>query len=118
MKFIKLLPYVSTYDGQEHEVALWESDKNECEYNNEDGKCDTSGLYYGTGDSHEPKFCARHFYQSVCKVEQSGCYTLKDNDEEVRCFQCDYEIIEQANIFEGLERSYVCPKCRYEGYIN
>jgi len=32
------------------------------------------------------------------------------------CSKCSYVITEQTNIFEGMEASYICPICNYEGY--
>ena len=34
----------------------------------------------------------------------------------ITCTDCGYHITEDPNIFEGLEESYICPKCGYEGY--
>ena len=67
MKPIKLLPYTSVLDTEETLCQLWQSDNNVCEFQTDAavGLCDTSGIYYGTDDSREPKFCARHFYQRV-----------------------------------------------------
>lgn len=84
MKFIKHLPYNSTIDGDKLDCALWESEKNICEFNHEhqpdpsdtNGECDTSGHYYGTSDEREPKFCARHFYQIVVSGDGMSNYGL------------------------------------------
>ena len=72
--FVKTLPFTAKYDGQTHEVALFQSDKNKniCEYHNDDSECDNSGHYYGTRDIHEPKWCAKHFYLNVV----SNTYSL------------------------------------------
>ena len=68
MRLLQILPYNTVINGDDElDVALWHSNRNICEMNTSqhtDGLCDTSGLYYGTSDSREPKFCARHFYQS------------------------------------------------------
>ena len=34
----------------------------------------------------------------------------------ITCMNCGYKINNGGNIFEGLETSYKCPKCKYEGY--
>jgi hypothetical protein len=71
MRLLQILPYSSIINGDEElDCALWHSSTNICErqpttVDDSTGLCDTSGLYYGTSDSREPKFCARHFYQSV-----------------------------------------------------
>jgi hypothetical protein len=78
MKLIKLLPYTSVLDGNETPCQLWQSDNNECEFQTDSsaGLCDTSGMYYGTDDLREPKFCARHFYQRVVSGNGVTNYTL------------------------------------------
>jgi len=39
------------------------------------------------------------------------------NRQMIVCANCGYEITEQENIFDGeYEETYICPKCRYEGY--
>ena len=45
------------------DTAMWQSNQNLCERADE-GQCITkNGIYFGTPDSHEPKFCPRHFFQ-------------------------------------------------------
>jgi len=34
----------------------------------------------------------------------------------ITCANCGYKIKDFSNIFEGNETSYVCPRCRYEGF--
>jgi DNA-directed RNA polymerase subunit RPC12/RpoP len=36
---------------------------------------------------------------------------------EVTCLNCGNKITNPNNIFEGFEPSYICPECRYEGYV-
>ena len=48
---------------------------------------------------------------SACKVEL-------DEDQPIKCADCGYKITEPQNIFEGKNESYICPKCKYEGYSN
>lgn len=71
MHQIKALPFCSQHLSESLiDCVLWQSDTNICEFNpahvsdptDTQGLCDPSGLYYGTFDSREPKFCARHFY--------------------------------------------------------
>jgi len=84
MEYIKALPFNSLIDGDELTCGLWKSDENICEYNDPQqatrfdgaGECDTSGLYYGTDNAIEPKFCARHFYQFVVDGDGKTNYTL------------------------------------------
>ena len=53
-------PARSTY----FEVGLWSSQVNECEDSGHAEECDlVSGVFYGTPDLREPKFCPRHFYE-------------------------------------------------------
>lgn len=88
--FVKSLPYQSIMDGDALICALWKSAENICEYgsqnqpdpSNTDGLCDTSGLYYGTDDILEPRFCARHFYQIVVSGDGKSNYALVDLDDE------------------------------------
>lgn len=60
------------------DVWLWQSPENLCELDGSDqGRCDTTaGLYYGTGDEREPKFCPRHFYATHYGPDAS--YQLAD----------------------------------------
>lgn len=86
MKYVKQLPFDSILDGDITDAALWSRDDDDpeslCEFQSsqeKDGKCDTSGLFYGTGDSREPKFCARHFYQHVVNGDGKTNYKLTDD---------------------------------------
>jgi Zn finger protein HypA/HybF involved in hydrogenase expression len=36
---------------------------------------------------------------------------------KVECSNCGYIIDEFSNVFEGKNPSYICPLCRYEGYV-
>ena len=79
MKFIKQMPFTTKYEGEELEIGLFEDKHfNSCEYvgDKKAGRCDNSGMYYGTTDEREPVFCARHFYQLV--TGSKNIYTLKD----------------------------------------
>ena len=81
MKFLKLLPFESKLNSDKLDVGLWQrenSDLDICEFWNdkEVGVCDTSGLYYGTSDENEPKFCARHFYLLVVNGNGDTNYKL------------------------------------------
>lgn len=85
MKFIKLLPFVTVLDDPKDtlDCGLWQSGINECEMQGAKrgiDNCDNSGFYYGTSDSREPKFCARHFYQNVVNGVEGGSYILKDQE--------------------------------------
>jgi DNA-directed RNA polymerase subunit RPC12/RpoP len=41
----------------------------------------------------------------------------KGNEKiSITCPNCGFKIKNWKNIFEGLETSYICPKCKYEGY--
>jgi hypothetical protein len=58
---------------------LWQSNENICEFQDDPpNACDPSGLFYGTTDSREPKFCARHFYQQVVAGDGESNYKLID----------------------------------------
>ena len=81
MKFLKLLPFESALGEDRLPCALWQKKKGDpdlCEYSNDQTgeRCDTSGLYYGTDDEGEPKFCARHFYQRVVSGDGKSNYKL------------------------------------------
>lgn len=82
MRLLQILPYNSVINGDdESDVALWHSNTNICErqpttLDDSTGLCDTSGLYYGTSDSREPKFCARHFYQEIVMGDGVTNYRL------------------------------------------
>jgi hypothetical protein len=71
------MPFTSLHDNIKLEVGLWRADQNQCELAGKTN-CDDSGLYYGTLDQIEPKFCARHFYQEVISCEGTGVYKLVD----------------------------------------
>lgn len=80
MKLVKEMPFYSVLDDNEFDCVLWQSQKQICEANDgSHGACDTSGFYYGTSDSREPKFCARHFYD-VVSGDGNGDYGLKDKE--------------------------------------
>ena len=52
-------------DNSELDVAMWQSDSNICECQGDGGhlECQTrDGIYFGTSDSREPKFCPAHFF--------------------------------------------------------
>lgn len=85
MKFIKLMPFHSELDWNKFDTAVYQSSKNVCEFQSsqdQDGKCDPSGHYYGTSDEREPKFCARHFYRLVVNGDGVTNHKLVDNKEE------------------------------------
>jgi predicted RNA-binding Zn-ribbon protein involved in translation (DUF1610 family) len=43
--------------------------------------------------------------------------STKGNEKiKITCPNCGNVISDWSNIFEGNETSYICPKCRYEGY--
>lgn len=80
-----MLPYDSELDGDLTDCALWKAENPDdhitCEYNSDRdipnvGLCDNSGYFYGTSDSREPKFCARHFYQHVVSGDGKSNYKL------------------------------------------
>lgn len=75
LHFIKLLPFQSQIDDTISPIALWSCNSNACEFI-EERNCDTSGIYYGTEEKIEPKFCARHFYQHVVSGDGKSNYTL------------------------------------------
>ncbi len=54
-------------EGKENlslDLAMWYCDENACELA-ETGKCITeNGIYFGTIDGREPKFCPVHFFSS------------------------------------------------------
>ena len=71
-QFIGVDPVVSVLkeedlrDGEEptyFEIGLWRSKANECDDLGEATPCETTaGIFYGTSDARDPKFCPRHFY--------------------------------------------------------
>lgn len=50
------------------------------------------------------------------KNDDIQIYTEGNEVIEIICANCGNKIINWRNIFEGVETSYVCPKCEYEGY--
>ena len=44
--------------------------------------------------------------------------TNGSEDIIIICMECDEEITDWNNIFEGQETSYICPYCEYEGYAH
>jgi hypothetical protein len=69
LKLIAFLP--EDKENSQLDVAMWHSDANLCEYRDDVGivgsQCQTlNSIYFGTPDSHEPKFCPRHFFADPC----------------------------------------------------
>lgn len=90
-----ILPFIlKDTDGNEHGASLWRNDADVCELKG-DGNCVKNGFYYGTEDSREPKFCARHYFAGTnC---ESGFYKIVDK-----------------NIYEGESGDklpVICEKC-------
>ena len=82
MRYIKPLPFRSQYETDDPlDCALWQSDTTICEFNAAGEHCDPSGLYYGTTDEREPKFCARHFYLQV--IAEAGTHLIDDQAADV-----------------------------------
>jgi hypothetical protein len=68
--FVARLPFRSIQkDFPEfvYDCGLWKSKENICELRGDNGLgvCDISGLFYGTTEAVDTKFCARHFYMEV-----------------------------------------------------
>ena len=81
MKFLKDMPFYSELGGDKTDCALYQGNENICDLQDDSrGACDPSGMFYGTTDSREPKFCARHFYQEVVSGDGTTNYKLKDWD--------------------------------------
>jgi hypothetical protein len=79
MKYIKDMPFYSVLGEDQTDCGLWQSDENICELKDDPPNvCDHSGLFYGTTDSREPKFCARHFYQHLVAGDGETNYKLVD----------------------------------------
>lgn len=79
MRLVKNMPFFSVIDDWKDDCCLWQSDQNICDAKDDDeGVCDPSGMFYGTGDGREPKFCARHFYQGVVNGSGVASYRLED----------------------------------------
>ncbi len=85
MQQIKTLPFRSQYESDDSfACVLWQSDTNICEFSfarmpeptDVVRACDPSGLFYGTCDAREPKFCARHFYLQV--IAGTGTHLIDD----------------------------------------
>lgn len=74
MKLITILSFVSTIDDSEFSVAAWESPKNICDI--DDSSCLVTGLYFGTDDSREPKFCPRHYFLDIVSGDGHSNYNL------------------------------------------
>ena len=84
MKFLKALPYFSELDGDFLDCGLWEADENICELQ-DDGKClKNSFEFFGTTDSHEPKFCFKHFLFDVVSGDGKTNYKLVTEKEMMR----------------------------------
>src|SRR3954468_20597220 len=85
--FVTMLPFVSqdlmvAEEDLYFEVAVWWSVTNICDENGlGHGRCDTAcGLYYGTSDMREGKFCPRHYYEM--HFGEKRCYKLLDRTAE------------------------------------
>lgn len=71
MKLIKSLPWtvaLTNSDGtknqdSELDAAVFTADENICEMK-QSGCCDTCGMYYGSSNEADPKFCAKHYYHA------------------------------------------------------
>lgn len=75
-EFVKDMPFYSELDGKT-DCAIWQSGEHICELKDDGrGVCDPSGLFYGTTDSREPKFCARHFYMDIVSGNGKTNYKL------------------------------------------
>jgi hypothetical protein len=78
LKLVAFLP--EDKDSSQLDVAMWHSDSNMCECQDDPGaagpRCETqSGIYFGTPDSHEPKFSPAHFFSDPCyRVEPVASY--------------------------------------------
>ena len=60
LKLIAFLP--EDKEGSMLDVAMWFSAKNLCERQEEAACITKNGIYFGTTDSVEPKFCPLHFF--------------------------------------------------------
>lgn len=65
MKLIQTIDKLTTYPvgdrDSDLDVAIWHSDTNACEFH-EEGCLTHHGIYFGTSDSREPKFCPLHYF--------------------------------------------------------
>lgn len=58
---MRLKSYLPYDNDSELDCGMWWSDVPACEFDDEN--ClNSCGLYFGTMDSREPKFCAYHFF--------------------------------------------------------
>ena len=79
MKFLRQMPFYALLGQDKTDCGLWRSADNICELRDDSlNVCDPSGLFYGTTDSREPTFCARHFYQHVVAGDGETNYKLVD----------------------------------------
>jgi hypothetical protein len=79
MKYTKEAPFSTVLDGDVIPTHLYrreEGELNPCDCQNDKESCDNSGIYYGTDDEREPKFCARHFFQVVASGNGKTNYKL------------------------------------------
>lgn len=104
-------------ENSEIDVAMWHSDENICALKDDaavtqfDGTdCITKhGIYFGTSDSREPKFCPAHYFGDLgYTIEESGRCSI-------RCNNCFGGFNEENLVPIGDMR--VCPTCKTDKYL-
>jgi hypothetical protein len=80
IKHFRDQPFVSVVEGQyDWPCVAWTGEDCVCELRGQGlGVCDTTGIFYGTDEGTDPKFCARHFYQEVVHGDGRSNYRLRD----------------------------------------
>lgn len=93
IKHLAELPLVSYMDDNEFQVNVFSAETNICEMFEAPRPDDCSndaltasasqnGMFFGTDDSHEPKFCAKHYFGSVNDGDGKSNYALKFGQAE------------------------------------
>ena len=65
IQHLNLKAYIEGEQNSDLDVAMFWSSDNICEMSNPENDCITmNGLYFGTPDKHETKFCPKHFFSA------------------------------------------------------
>lgn len=99
MQYIETLQGITSHiDGDkentELDIAIWQADSNICELHDpqhmtqvpDTGEClTTHGIYFGTSDGREPKFCPAHFFSDLgYKIEPTDEVKQANQRGEIR----------------------------------
>ncbi len=85
MKLLMMQPFMTELNHELSDCAIWSSATHLCAFQDKVndptiGNCDQSHIYYGTSDSQDPKFCARHFYLLIASGDGETTYRLVNDN--------------------------------------